>query len=257
MVPQSIGSLHIATQLADRDFVSELTRALDVYGVEVVSSAAAAADYSVVIVDFRQNRFIGTLNASGRVAEYQLNEDVDFLIANASGTPLTNLFTASVERNYEIEERDLLSSENEERLIKQEMRQEIVRQILNRLKVLPNQNDADKASEAIQLEALEPIEQLSDENTRRATSGSNQKTAVAGLCDQRRRSAFNPGSSPTVFAAAHEPRALPSAIFSMPKATSTGTKYSTNPMHCHCSLTKKFSKFESPTASPATKVRQL
>ena len=138
-------------------FVSELTRALDVYGVEVVTSAAAA-NYSVVIVDFRQNRFIGTLNASGRVAEYQLNEDVDFLIANASGTPLTNLFTASVERNYEIEERDLLSSENEERLIKQEMRQEIVRQILNRLKVLPNQNDADKASEAIQLEALEPIE---------------------------------------------------------------------------------------------------
>lgn len=141
VVPQSIGSLHIATQLADRDFVSELTRALDVYGVEVVSSAAAA-DYSVVIVDFRQNRFVGTLNASGRVAEYQLNEDVDFLIANATGTPLTNLFTASVERNYEIEERDLLSSENEERLIKQEMRREIVRQILNRLKVLPSQADA-------------------------------------------------------------------------------------------------------------------
>ena len=42
VVPQSIGSLHIATQLADRDFVSELTRALDVYGVEVVTSAAAA-----------------------------------------------------------------------------------------------------------------------------------------------------------------------------------------------------------------------
>ena len=141
VVPQSIGSLHIATQLADRDFVSELTRALDVYGVEVVSSAAAA-DYSVVIVDFRQNRFVGTLNASGRVTEYQLNEDVDFLIANATGTPLTNLFTASVERNYEIEERDLLSSENEERLIKQEMRREIVRQILNRLKVLPSQADA-------------------------------------------------------------------------------------------------------------------
>ena len=29
VVPQSIGSLHIATQLADRDFVSELTRALE------------------------------------------------------------------------------------------------------------------------------------------------------------------------------------------------------------------------------------
>jgi LPS-assembly lipoprotein len=157
VVPQSIGILHIATQLADRDFVSELTRALDVYGVEVVTSAAAA-DYSVVIVDFRQNRFVGTLNASGRVAEYQLNEDVDFLIANATGTPLTNLFTASVERHYEIEERDLLSSENEERLIKQEMRQEIVRQILNRLKVLPSQSGTAEGSEASQQEAAEAIQ---------------------------------------------------------------------------------------------------
>ena len=157
VVPQSIGILHIATQLADRDFVSELTRALDVYGVEVVTSAAAA-DYSVVIVDFRQNRFVGTLNASGRVAEYQLNEDVDFLIANATGTPLTNLFTASVERHYEIEERDLLSSENEERLVKQEMRQEIVRQILNRLKVLPSQSGTAEGSEATQLEVAEAIQ---------------------------------------------------------------------------------------------------
>jgi LPS-assembly lipoprotein len=146
VVPQSVGNVHIATQLADRDFVSELTRALNVYGVEAVSSAAAA-DYSVVIVNFRQNRHIGTLNASGRVAEYQLNEDVDFLIANATGTPLTALFTASVERSYEIQESDILSSENEERLVKREMREEIVRQILNRLKVLPAQGQAPQAAE--------------------------------------------------------------------------------------------------------------
>ncbi len=147
VVPQSVGSVHIATQLADRDFVSELTRALNVYGVEAVSSAAAA-DYSVVIVNFRQNRHIGTLNASGRVAEYQLNEDVDFLIANATGTPLTALFTASVERSYEIQESDILSSENEERLVKREMREEIVRQILNRLKVLPAQGQVPQAPQA-------------------------------------------------------------------------------------------------------------
>ena len=101
-----------------------------------------------MIVNFRQNRHIGTLNASGRVAEYQLNEDVDFLIANATGTPLTALFTASVERSYEIQESDILSSENEERLVKREMREEIVRQILNRLKVLPAQGQVPQAPQA-------------------------------------------------------------------------------------------------------------
>ena len=81
VVPSNIGSLHIATQAADNIFVSELRRALDVYGVDVVSSAAEA-NYAVVIVDFRENRRIGTLNASARAAEYQLNEDVDFLITD-------------------------------------------------------------------------------------------------------------------------------------------------------------------------------
>ncbi len=140
VVPKSIGSLHIATQAADNIFVSELTRALDVYGVDVVSSAAEA-NYAVVIVDFRENRRISTLNASARAAEYQLNEDVDFLITDPAGTPLTSLLTASVERSYEIEESDILSSDNEERQVRVEMREEIVRQILNRLKVLPTRNN--------------------------------------------------------------------------------------------------------------------
>ncbi len=140
VVPSNIGSLYIATQAADNIFVSELTRALDVYGIDVVSSAAQA-NYAVVIVDFRENRRIGTLNASARAAEYQLNEDVDFLITDSSGTPLTSLLTASVERSYEIEESDILSSDNEERQVRMEMREEIVRQILNRLKVLPAQNN--------------------------------------------------------------------------------------------------------------------
>ena len=140
VVPNNIGSLHIATQAADNIFVSELARALDVYGIDVVSSAAQA-NYAVVIVDFRKNRRIGALNASARAAEYQLNEDVDFLITDSSGTPLTSLLTASVERSYEIEESDILSSDNEEQQVRMEMREEIVRQILNRLKVLPTQNN--------------------------------------------------------------------------------------------------------------------
>ena len=145
VVPQSVGSVHIATQLADRDFVSELTRALNVYGVEAVSSAAAA-DYSVVIVDFRQNRHIGTLNASGRVAEYQLNEDVDFLIANATWHT-SNCLCSPPRWNaaMKFKRAILLSSENEERLVKREMREEIVRQILNRLKVLPAQGQVPQA----------------------------------------------------------------------------------------------------------------
>ena len=65
LIPSNIGSLHIATQAADNIFVSELARALDVYGVDVVSNMAEA-NFTVVIVDFRENRRIGTLNSSAR-----------------------------------------------------------------------------------------------------------------------------------------------------------------------------------------------
>ena len=116
--------------------ITELTRALNLYGVDVVASAADAK-YSVVIVDFKRTRRSATLNPSARVSEFQLNEEVDFLIVDALGNQIIPLSTASIERVYEFNERDVLASENEERLIRDGMREELVRQILNRLSVVP------------------------------------------------------------------------------------------------------------------------
>jgi outer membrane lipopolysaccharide assembly protein LptE/RlpB len=75
------------------------------------------------------------------VAEYQLNEDVDFYITDAEDNQILSLSTASVERVYEFREKDILASSNEEQRIRAEMRSELVRQILNRLRVLPALTD--------------------------------------------------------------------------------------------------------------------
>ncbi len=137
VVPTDLGSLYLSSNDAHSDLIQELTRALNVYGAKIVPSAAGAS-YSVVIVDFRQTRRSGTINAAARVAEYQLNEEVDFLIVGADGAQLIPLSTASVERVYEFNEQDVLASDNEERRVKNGMREEIVRQILNRLRVVPS-----------------------------------------------------------------------------------------------------------------------
>ena len=136
IIPQNLGSLHLSSADSRSNLIAELTRALDVYGVKVVADADAA-NYSVVIVDFKSTRRIGTTNASARVAEYQLNEEVEFLIVDAKGNNLIPLSTASVERVYEFNERDVLASDNEEQLIKEEMRADIIYQILNRLRLIP------------------------------------------------------------------------------------------------------------------------
>tara|TARA_B110000285_G_C15042433_1_gene572508 strand:+ start:630 stop:1130 length:501 start_codon:yes stop_codon:yes gene_type:complete len=137
VVPTDLGSLYLSSNDAHSDLIQELTRALNVYGAKIVSSSTDAS-YSVVIVDFRQTRRTGTINAAARVAEYQLNEEVDFLIVGADGVQLIPLSTASVERVYEFNEQDVLASDNEERRVKNGMREEIVRQILNRLRVVPS-----------------------------------------------------------------------------------------------------------------------
>ena len=140
VVAEDIGTLHITAEDPYSQLVVELSRALKVYGVQLVSNPAEA-NYSVVIVDFRSERRIATLSVTARAAEYQLNEEADFLILGADGQPLIPLSTAAVERVYEFDENDILAAQNEEALVRDNMRLNIVRQILNRLRVVPTNHD--------------------------------------------------------------------------------------------------------------------
>ena len=137
----SIGAVYLSSSDTISVLTKELRRALSTYGVHS-GVTKAESKYVVVIVDFRQNTRIASINSSGRVAEYQLNEDVDFYITDAEDNQVLSLSTASVERVYEFREEDILASSNEEQRILTEMRSEIVRQILNRLRALPMPIDA-------------------------------------------------------------------------------------------------------------------
>ena len=141
IVASSIGAVYLSSSDSNSGLTKELRRALSIYGVHS-GATKAESNYVVVIVDFRQNTRIASINSSGRVAEYQLNEDVDFYITDAEDNQVLSLSTASVERVYEFREEDILASSNEEQRILTEMRSEIVRQILNRLRALPMSIDA-------------------------------------------------------------------------------------------------------------------
>ena len=134
LVPSAIGTLYLSSSDRNSALITELERALNINGIKVIGDKARA-DYSVIIVDHRQNSRTASINPSGRVAEYQLNEDVDFIIADGQGNEMIPLSTASVERLYEFNEDDILSSSNESRSVRDRMHEEVVRQILNRLRV--------------------------------------------------------------------------------------------------------------------------
>ena len=128
----SIDAVYFVSTEANTALIGDLKRALDSYGVRFVDTQSDAS-YSVSIVAVRGNIRTVSINSSGRVAEYQLNEDVDFYIRNIQTDNVYPIATASSERVYEFREEDILSSDNEEKRIRYEMRKDIVAQVLAQL----------------------------------------------------------------------------------------------------------------------------
>lgn len=136
LLSADIGAVHLTAQDSHSRLIAELRQGLDNFGVSTTSTRAEAG-YTIVIVDSRRWRRTSTLNSGARVAEYRLSEEVDFMIFDQAGNQLTGLVTASAEKVFEFDERDVLASANEEQLLRNQMRQEIVRQILNHFSRLP------------------------------------------------------------------------------------------------------------------------
>lgn len=130
-----IGAIHLSSKTSQGNFFKQLERALDGVGVQVVA-VRNEADYSIVIVDVSSSRRASTLNSGARVAEYQLNQKIDFLITDQAGVQLIPVSTIAIEKVFEFDEQDVLASANEEQAIRDQINRESVRQILNQLSQL-------------------------------------------------------------------------------------------------------------------------
>jgi len=139
-IADNIGSLHITARNPSDKLVTELRRALLANDIQI-SAHASEARLSLVILDQRSQRDTASLTASARVAEYRLAEEVDYLILSSDGQQLVAPETASSERVFEFNEEDVLARDNEVRLLKQEMRRELIRQMLNRLRFASHNTD--------------------------------------------------------------------------------------------------------------------
>lgn len=133
MIPAGLTSLHISSRDPHSPLVTELTRTLQSAKVEVPENAADAT-YALVILSERKGVRTATVNASARVSEQELREEVEFLILNRDGKTLLPRSTVVVERVFEYNENNVLATRDEEQLIRSEMRRDLVAQMLNRLR---------------------------------------------------------------------------------------------------------------------------
>jgi len=75
-----------------------------------------------------------------RVSEYQLTEEVTIMILAANGQPLLQRTTLSTERFFDFDENDVQSKEDEANLLRREMRNDLIRQIISRLDAVANRS---------------------------------------------------------------------------------------------------------------------
>ena len=131
----TIDRLHVESSNANSGFVRVLERYLRGSGIELIDSAATA-EYTLKIVKEKSKRRTATVSASARISERLLEEQVEYLVTKLDGSVAIERSTASVERIYEYNEDNVLATEDEARLLKREMYNDLARQISNRLRRL-------------------------------------------------------------------------------------------------------------------------
>lgn len=127
--------LHISSPNLHGDLVRQLTRQFEASGVELVESATGAS-YSLVIMNEDAQRRTATVSASARVSERSLTEIVEFVVLDRQGAPVIPRSKVMVERIFEYDESNVLAADDEARLLKREMQEDLARQIYNRLRLL-------------------------------------------------------------------------------------------------------------------------
>ena len=134
-----IDSIAIEGGRQDAAFYQRLSQAVERSGVQVTPSAEA--DVVLKIGNILRDRKPLTISTDGAVEEYQLYYVVVMSVQMASGEWVTRDQSIEVIRSYRFDRTQVLAKENEERRLYNDMRDNAIRRVLQRLKaVVPAQN---------------------------------------------------------------------------------------------------------------------
>ncbi|MFT6276128.1 MAG: LPS-assembly lipoprotein [Halioglobus sp.] len=130
-LPSSWNNLHLMTTNPNSELSRELQSRLSANGVTWVDKAEAL--YSIKLGDeqFKQRNL--SLNAQARAAEFQLTLSSAFTVFDEEGLEVIPLSKAAVVKQMENDPRNVLGKSEEIRILKSEMRTELIEQIVRRI----------------------------------------------------------------------------------------------------------------------------
>jgi len=131
-IANDLGNVYISYSDSQANIGLALRRELHASQVKLVETSAEA-DYLIKIIDTQNSRRISAVNVNIRASQYQLYQAVDYMMIDNMGRQIIPLTTAYAERSHDFNELDVLGSQNEESLIQDSLRYDIVRQMLSRI----------------------------------------------------------------------------------------------------------------------------
>ncbi len=150
--PLDINSVYITAEDSYGPLVSSLKQSLA--SVQVADAEKSSdAQYTITLSNEQLDRRTVSVGNDALAAEYELTLSVDYAIQDREGNILSKKSTASSLRAYDFDRNAVVAKNEEERLIISEMRNNVVQQILRRLRFISQAQAKQPAATAEQAES--------------------------------------------------------------------------------------------------------
>ena len=130
-LPESWHKMHLITSNPNGELSRELQSSFSAYGVQWLEREEA--NYLINIGPEKIKHRNLSINAQARASEIELTLSTQFSVLDAQGAEVIELSTASVVKQMENDPRNVVGKAEEVRILRAEMRTELIQQIMRRI----------------------------------------------------------------------------------------------------------------------------
>jgi len=127
-------ALYLNSDIRDSALVTAVEKSLENQNIQL--SDTAEGIYRLNLENYREERRVLTTDNRGRASDYELTSRVDMSLDKGEEQLLIPMETLTLTRSYNFDPDNVASANQEESLIRQEMKEELARRILLRLQAL-------------------------------------------------------------------------------------------------------------------------
>lgn len=136
-LPANLNSIYVASNDSYSTLSRDLGKAITGNGIALAKSPKEA-DFTITLLDEREKRRAVSLGGNALAAEYEITVEADYRIERRDALALSQE-TARAARSYDYNRNEVLGKNEEENIIREELRGELIQHILRRLLFLASQ----------------------------------------------------------------------------------------------------------------------